>query len=280
MNNLILPDQRITPARFPFPYEVPLWFPGPALDKFSPISLKELGAASLMDRQETKFIFKADQINHLLMGLETQYQVLEIQGLQVCRYRTVYFDTNDYLFFKQHHTGAGQRWKIRKRTYLDTNLTFLEVKYKDNRKKTLKTRIQTEGNPDQTSSPDHIIFTANLPCPPGDLHVCLETRYTRTTLVYKNSRERITLDSGLSFSDGKKYLDLPGLMIAEIKQNVYSAQSPFMDRLKSNGIRQIQFSKYCIGMVLINPTIKHNRFKPTLHKLKNILEGDYDERPR
>lgn len=244
------------------------------LGQFSPVYLDQLGRAALMDRQETKYIFRDENISNLLPELIADHRVLDIEGLRICNYRTVYYDTSDFLFFQQHQRGAGQRWKIRQRTYLDSQKNFLEVKHKDNRKRTRKKRIETENYLDRFTKSEGRFLSATLPFPVEELHPILEVRYTRTTLVNNDNPERITLDSRLSFDNGRTALALDGLMIAEVKQAGYNPGSPFMAQLKKRGIRPSGFSKYCVGISLLNPGVKHNRFKPTLHQVDNLLAGD------
>lgn len=244
------------------------------LNQFSPISLEELGKASLMDRKETKYIFRGDQVLGFLTNLERNYRVLEITGQRICSYRTEYFDTSDFHFFQQHQNGSGRRWKIRQRTYLDSKANFLEVKYKDNRKRTRKSRIQTEHNLDHFHAKEYSFLAANAPRSLEELDPKLEVRYARTTFVKNDGQERVTLDSQLIYSNGIRRRDLEGLMIAEIKQALYNPNSPFMIQMKRGGVRPSPFSKYCIGISLLYPEIKHNRFKPILHRVSNLLGGD------
>jgi len=244
------------------------------LDLFAPIYLKELVKAALMDRLETKYIFLRDQILNFLPELNNDYQVLEIEGQRICEYRTVYYDTADFHFFQQHQNGSGTRWKIRQRTYLDSQANFLEVKYKDNRKRTKKNRVQADLNSNRLLENENVFLAAHAPYLQSELAPKIEVRYTRTTLVKNDSLERVTLDSQLHYSNGITSCDLDGLMIAEIKQGSYTPTSPFMSQLKKGEVRPSPFSKYCIGISLLYPEIKHNRFKPILHRLSNLLGGE------
>jgi len=223
---------------------------------------------------ETKYIFRRDQILNILSGLESEYRVLEIKGQRICSYWTEYYDTSDFHFFQLHQNGSGRRWKIRQRNYLDSQAKFLEVKFKDNRKRSRKNRIQTELNLDHIRDNENAFISANAPYSMAELNPKLEVWYTRTTLVKNDGLERVTLDSRLYYSNGKISQDMEGLMIAEIKQAAYNPTSPFMAQIKRGGIRPSPFSKYCIGISLLYPEIKHNRFKPILHHVSNLLEGD------
>jgi hypothetical protein len=244
------------------------------LDRFQPISLKELGKAALMDRQETKYIFKNQQIQAILPILGKDYYVLEIMAKRICSYQTVYYDTPDRQFFHQHLNGAGTRWKVRQRTYLDTDLKFIEVKTKDNRKRTLKSRqpVDDKGNWNGRNPQD--LISSLTPFKREDLSASLEIRYSRSTLIKKDHTERITIDQDLIFTDGVVTRDLAGLMIAEVKQDSYNPGSPIFGALRSYSIRRTPFSKYCVGMILINPDIKHNRYKPIMRQIDKVIEGD------
>lgn len=277
MNNMILRDQDTMKYQDASVFPVlddSLWSFQSRLNQFSPISLEQLGKAALMDRQETKYIFRKDHILNFLFGLESEYRVLEIEGQRGCSYRTEYFDTADFHFFQQHQNGSGQRWKVRQRTYLDSQANFLEVKYKDNRKRTRKSRIQTDVTLNHILENENAFLSANAPHSMAELHPKLEVWYTRTTLVKNEGLERVTLDSQLNYSNGKISQDLEGLMIAEIKQAAYNPTSPFMAQMKMGGVRPSPFSKYCIGISLLYPETKHNRFKPILHHISNLLGGD------
>jgi len=277
MNKMGLRDQKtlqfLDASVFPV-LDDSLWSFQSRLNQFSPISLEQLGKAALMDRQETKYIFHRDHILNFLFGLESDYRVLEIERQRICRYRTEYYDTADFHFFHQHQNGSGQRWKVRQRSYLDSQANYLEVKYKDNRKRTRKNRIQTDLHMDHIHDNENTFLSENAPRTMTELSPKIEVWYTRATLVKIDGLERVTLDSQLNYSNGKISQDLEGLMIAEIKQAAYNPTSPFMVQIKTGGIRPSPFSKYCIGISLLYPKIKHNRFKPILHHVSNLLGGD------
>jgi hypothetical protein len=247
---------------------------------FTSLTLEELGKASLLDRQETKYLLPKERMASLLPGLESEYHVLEIHGRRSFAYRSVYFDTPDRLFYQQHHAGALPRWKIRQRTYLDTGKSFLEIKYKDNRSVTHKYRQQNNHQKDQISERGSLFLRSCFPGNAANLIPVLETRYTRITLVHKNRKERITFDFQLRFSNGVYSRSLSDLVVAEIKQDRLNRRSPCGSQLKQSGVRPGHFSKYCLGSTLLNPGLKHNRFKPILHQINTLHEGvKPDERP-
>ena len=100
---------------------------------FDPISLKEMDGVKLMNRKDTKFIFNEEILPELLEALKDNYNILEISKKRESQYKTMYFDTDDFKFYIQHHNGKLNRHKVRYRQYADVGTTYLEVKFKSNK---------------------------------------------------------------------------------------------------------------------------------------------------
>ena len=100
----------------------------------------------------------------------------------------------------------------------------------------------------------------------------LENMFKRITLVEKNQKERITIDYNLRFlvPGGSGALELPGISIAEIKREGNLAASRFNSVLRENRIYPMRFSKYCMGLAMLNPDLPQNRFKAKIMKLDKI----------
>jgi hypothetical protein len=244
------------------------------IDLFPSLSLEELGTASLLERQETKYFFPKDKLLSLLPGLESEYLILEIHGLRFFDYHSIYFDTPERLFYLQHQAGALPRWKIRQRTYLNSGISFLEVKHRDNRRVTHKHRQLIPQPTIRFSESDLQFLRSCFPNHVSNLIPVLETCYTRITLVHKDRRERITIDHQLRFSDDLCSRSLANLVVVEVKQSRLNPRSPFISKLKQSGVRPGSFSKYCIGSSMLHPELKHNRFKPILHQINTLWEGE------
>ena len=113
-----------------------------------PISLDEMSGIKLMNRIDTKFVASKRQLVDMLQLVREKYYVQEINSDRISPYRTTYFDTDNYAQYMQHHGGRATRTKVRVRTYLSSgDLTFLEVKKKNNHLRTKKKRIQVESLP-------------------------------------------------------------------------------------------------------------------------------------
>jgi hypothetical protein len=100
----------------------------------------------------------------------------------------------------------------------------------------------------------------------------LDNRFSRITLAGFSSMERVTIDLGVSYERDGRILEMPGLVIAEVKRGTGSNGSPVISALKEMKIYACGFSKYCIGIVSMVDTVKYNNFKPKLLNLKKIIQ--------
>ncbi|WP_258542181.1 polyphosphate polymerase domain-containing protein [Parvicella tangerina] len=243
------------------------------LASFQPISLKDMDSVQLMNRIDTKFILSITELMPLLNELSSHYQILEIRGLRTARYRSLYFDTPDYKHYMHHHNGHPNRYKIRIRRYVDSDLCFLEVKHKK-KGRTDKNRIRIEDF-ELDLSERSINFIKEIVPEIKTLSPTLWNSFERITLVSPELQERVTLDLGLHFKEdlhSQKDIGYDDIVIAEVKQERVNRNSPIMRMLKENNIRKARVSKYCIGMGLINPAIKKNRFKQKYRMIEKVRE--------
>lgn len=243
------------------------------LNTFTSISLDEMDSVKLMDRTDTKFTFHINQLPEVLELAKTHYKVFEINNKRISDYKTLYYDTSDLELYNIHHTGKLNRYKIRHRTYVDSNIGFLEVKYKNNKGKTFKSRIKELEVLQNWNAESTQFLLKKTPYIPNTLIPALWVNYSRITLVSVETKERLTLDLNLEFKKGDNEHKLHQLIIAEVKQEKAKG-SPFITIMKQLHIREGSISKYCMAMAYTEPSIKTNRFKAKLLSIKKILEND------
>jgi hypothetical protein len=251
------------------------------LSTFEGHSLDDLHHANLQDRIDSKFILPLDLLPDLLKAASSHYSVLQINGKRTANYFNQYFDTQEMNFYKDHHNGKLNRFKVRKRTYLDTDTQYLEVKFKNNHKRTIKSRIRCGANvqcDDNQSFIQQHLMGVKL----DDLSVSQQGGYQRIALANETIPERLTIDYNLwyqSFNGGER-IELDGFFIVELKQKKYSKTSPFYQLMPNKTFFPTSFSKYCIGCVLLyEQGIKYNRFKPTLMKLSSLNHFKHNTAP-
>lgn len=236
-------------------------------------SLRDLKKAQLMNRIDTKFIMPASLLPNVFEAMDDQYSVLEINGIRCFHYETTYFDTDDHRFYHMHRTGRLNRFKVRVRRYVDSDVQFLEVKLKNNKKRTIKERVPLPDHNVKALS-DNIDFLQSVKVPAAEqLRPCLHNSYQRIALASETRGERLTFDIKLANrvadAEGEK-LPLDNIVIVELKQSRLDRSSPFFALARILGIRPSTFSKYCMGMTLAlcnTREWKYNRFKPILRRI-------------
>ena len=239
---------------------------------FSPIKLAEMDNVKLMSRSDTKFAFKISKLPELLNQMIPFYRVLEINGKLIHDYKSLYFDTDDRKFYLDHHNGRVNRNKVRFREYVGSDLTFLEIKRKNNKGKTIKKRMKVDSINDNLSVKQkeyiYSIIGSNI-----ILNSKQWINFSRITFVHKVHKERLTIDINLNFKEKDRRGDLNQIAIGEVKQERMSRLSDFMRIAKELHILPIRISKYCMSTLELNPELKQNRFKEKtlfLTKLKNL----------
>lgn len=234
------------------------------LHRYQGISLDDLSRAPLMNRTDEKFAFHLTDLPDILERMMPFYDVLNIDGKVIFAYTSQYFDNEEYRFFMDHHRGIPHRFKVRIRTYLDTNASFLEVKEKI-KGRTDKKRISISGFQDHFEGEAQHFLAQRLQ---EDIHLkpVMVNSYRRITLVNKTSEERLTIDfditNGTLDRPVQTEQSLSAVVIAELKQPKLDRQSPFYQLMKERRIRPFRISKFCFGMMdLYGQAIKSNKFK-------------------
>ncbi len=242
------------------------------LNSMTPITLEQMSDIRLMNRLDTKYVASKEQLVQLLGLVQEKYYVQETLDNRIIPYLTTYYDTDDHAMYTMHHNRRAKRMKVRVRTYVQSNDTFLEVKNKNNHGRTKKKRIAVPSQDDfrNTEGARELVqkkTRLNL----DNLNAVVRNQFHRVTLVNKGKTERLTIDFNISFHNFETSNDhgTDQLVIIELKRdgNVYS---PVCNLLRDIHVHPTGFSKCCIGMALTDPSLKQNNFKPKLRKLEKI----------
>lgn len=247
------------------------------LNHLPAISLSELEEYGLMNRVDTKYVFSSFKIPAILNELGGNYRVLDVDSHRVFPYHTTYLDTAEWLFFRQHITERGERNKVRFRKYELSGRSFLEVKKRTNKLRTLKWRIPKELLPDRGNDEEFERFVrkhVSVDTPP--LYPVLINRFERITLAGITINERVTIDFNISFSDpAGNGFSIPFIGVIERKKPDYSNRSPLTEALKKNYVYPTGFSKYCLGTASLYNIPRNSLIKPKL-LLINKIENEYN----
>ena len=163
--------------------------------------------------------------------------------------------------------------KIRVRTYEDSNdLTFLEIKSKDNKGKTHKTRTRVKSQSEVTESGGNEFLLQNTGIKLTNLHPCLQNHFKRITLVNNDMTERLTIDFDIQYTnfETKETADTGNLVVIELKCNGMFF-SPINDILTKLHIHSGGYSKYIFGSFMTNSSLKSNLIKPKFVEIKKFI---------
>ena len=224
---------------------------------YQSVSLEEIDSVMLMNRRVIKFFFHAVFLKKILEKAKIHYRVLEINNLRQFQYMTTYFDTPEFMHYKDHMNGKQNRYKIRQRRYDVTRNEFFEVKFKTNKGFTLKSRIENNSlvyfnNKTETFLRDQ------TPYKNENFKESVKDQFTRITLVNNQLTERITLDYNISFSHHKKDYSYPNLGIVEVKLDNKPGTSMILKIMRDLKIRPQSISKYCLGVASLYQNMKIN----------------------
>ncbi|MDR2388465.1 MAG: polyphosphate polymerase domain-containing protein [Tannerellaceae bacterium] len=245
------------------------------INDFVAVGPEEMQELALTDRIDTKFLAPVSLLPPLLEAMKPLFRIQSANGIRIARYATQYFDTPERTFFLMHQNGKLNRQKIRIRSWLDSQRSFLEIKEKNNRGRTAKKRLPIPHK--KISSTEDLgqaraFLECHSPLEAGRLAPVMENDFHRMTFVNARHTERITLDTRIRFVNPQtgKSGALDKLMVLEVKQERL-CRSDFGALLLSLRIHPRSFSKYCIGTFLTNPEVKCNRFKTKMHIINKLI---------
>ena len=250
-------------------------------NSYSHIGLQELEDVALMDRSEEKYIIPIAWCGDISNKLCTDYNILEIANERQFRYDNLYFDTPENICLEDHIRGRKNRFKVRIRSYSNSNISFVEVKSRNVYGRSQKRRIQRTS--EQWDSP----FTTKeqeflFNCVPfaAELKPVLYSSYSRYTIANIAKGERITFDTNLEYKTltGETFKPLDGLAVVELKQGETDRRSPLnrifrerTDRRSPLG-RTIRISKYILGRLHTNKKLSARAY---LESLKELTRAKY-----
>lgn len=242
------------------------------MNDMMPISLAEMEGVKLMNRVDTKFVAPARLLSDILRMAQADYYVQDVDGKRIAAYDTLYYDTPDMQMYIRHHDRQLRRQKIRVRTYVDSHLTFLEVKNKTNKGRTKKKRIEVNTTDLRAVDEKQRAWLKGKSWyEVASLQPQLRTRFERITLVNREMTERLTIDTALRWENVQtgKTAALGEVVVIELKRDG-NQPSEMAEILRALHVKQLKMSKYCIGVALTNPTVKNNRFRPKLRRIAKI----------
>ena len=230
-----------------------------------------LDSRALLKRVDTKFICRTDEIPNLLGRLHAdQYGVARHANGELFAYTNQYFDTPERDFLREHHRGRRPRFKVRLRHHQSRELSYFELKEKRPNGTTNKVRVPIAYQ-SKALGPIESDILPKHGCRLETLEESMQIGFDRIMLVGLRTEERITIDSGVWFSDASRRERIDNLAIVEVKQARFKARSPIMQALRHQHAFQLRVSKYITGAQLLWPDIRLNRYNNRLRMLRRRI---------
>jgi hypothetical protein len=246
------------------------------LDRMAPTTLAQLDSVSLLDRVDTKFLLTVPRLIEILPRLAQEYLVLDIQGRRRHQYRTLYFDTPGLDLYHLHQASRPVRHKVRSRSYVDTGLSFFEIKAKTLDNRTVKHRLATSTFVTDWTTEASTFVASHLGAAAQLLQPTLSNDFFRVTLIDKRCTERVTLDLSIQFNCDGRTAVFPGIVIAELKQGKVDQRSVFADQMRAAEILPTSISKYCAGVGLLVSKVEHEASAKMLAAVERLTRGQSD----
>lgn len=252
------------------------------LREIEPITLAECDRVKLQERKDTKFILPASKLTDVLEAVKSDYRVLEIQGVRMQTYHSTYFDTPGLHAYLEHHNGYLNRTKIRIRDYVESELSFFELKTKDNHNRTVKARLPIDFGQLEIPMNEQDVVETRWKHGFSGLVPTLRVRFGRIMLANLERDERVTIDLDVEFEllrNGKRQ-HMGNLAIVEVKRPKNGGITPIHRALTAQHVLKSPMSKYCVGIALLEDQVKSNRFKPLLRQIQSIIDNHHQPIPQ
>jgi hypothetical protein len=238
------------------------------VERFPAISIEGMDdVASLEQRFDRKYIVSEDDAKIFFEMLPDSLAALEITEKRSFAYESWYFDTADLESFRATAHRRRRRWKVRTRTYLDSQKSLVEVKLRDHRGRSLKSRLPENFSVAPSLTVEGIKFVNKVLGREGlaeTLRTTLRTSYERISVVDIENGVRLTADLGVKCeaTEGKE-TSINGVVI-ETKSPHGSAS---IDRvLWRCGHRPVRLSKYGTGLAAINSELSRSKWHRTINQ--------------
>jgi hypothetical protein len=221
------------------------------------------------------FSFPNAIVSQLFELSKAYYSILTSVDKRISTYKTLYFDTPKNNFYIFAHNGKRNRQTVRYKHCVESNVTYLEIKYIDKKGRDKKRKLKVDGIKSAFSEEEISFLKKRLSKKKIlKLQPRLAYNFKRITLVDKSNSERISIDSDVKFIYNQTEVQSLEISFAQIKLERYSGNSRFIETLKDLGIRDGQIGKYVFGMSIFGK-LKANLFSKETDRINKTM-ASYD----
>jgi hypothetical protein len=220
----------------------------------------------LMRRLDSKYVLPRVQLPALLESLADRFLVLTSAGQYAARYVTVYFDSEQRHFLRDHLRGRRPRHKLRVRHYLERGLSSLEIKSKTPGGHTdKKHRAHAFGS--NLLDADERRWAALATGLTQPMEAQAWTSCQRITLLHTHAACRMTIDLNVSLGSRGGARTLQDRALIELKREQSRGDPLLSQALHNAGARPVGLSKYVAAMMDGSGGERRGRFVAVLGRL-------------
>ena len=237
-----------------------------------PVGLEELNTeAALQTRVDRKYVVPEPLARQLLATFDAEVRVLEMDGSRCFAYDSVYFDTAQLDSYLLAAHGRRRRYKVRTRTYVDSAISFLEVKTEGAREATVKERIPydlTDRARLTAEGLDYVhetLAAAVGGVPAGPLGPGARNPLPPHHAVPAGVRQPGHHRHGRHLAAPRRAGLGPG-RCGDPRDQVRLGGRPAGPALWAHGVRPSRISKFATGMAALCPDLPANRWNRTLRR--------------
>ena len=245
------------------------------IDAFEPLSALEVKKVKFSDKEEMTYTFNNSFLPQLIESTKGDYSIITNGGKKYSSYKLLYFDTPKNRFYLDAHNGKRNRFVVRYRQCIDSNITYFEVKYmnKKGRKKKKKIKvdeIKTILGDEELDLLKKVMRKKKA----RKLKPRITCEFKRFILINRQNNHKVIVDSNMKFTNNNSDTHYSDIALAKIIQERYDRNSKFVAALRESGIRQGQIGNYALGMSIFGNQ-KSNLYKEKENRINKLIEN-YD----
>ncbi len=220
-------------------------------------------------RVDRKYVLSSQEVERVLAEVQSLWSPDSMAKGHTQRYQTDYFDTDDLCLFHAARRQLPQRSKVRVRYYLDTDSAFIEVKSRNRRGETIKTRQTWTGRFEDA----HEFLVGALGGSTGlvgGLIPTARTSYERTAATIV-AGGRMTLDRNLLVGHRAfthRFGDRTDELVVLETKSPTQSPTPVDRHLWDQRIRPVSLSKYALAVASFRPDLPLNRWSASAKRLR------------
>lgn len=244
------------------------------IDAFESLSTPEVQKVKFTDKKELIYSFSRSLLPLLIESTKADYSILTHNGKKYNSYKLLYFDTPRNRFYLDGHNGKRNRFVVRFRQCVDSNITYFEVKYMNKKGRKKKKKITVADIKNSLGEEEIALLKKVMPKKKArKLSPRITCEFKRFVLINKQNNHKVTVDSDLKFTNNSSEIHHSAITTATILQERYDRTSKFMAVLRELGIRQSQIGNYALGMSIFGIQ-KTNIYKEKTYKINKLIEND------